>query len=133
VYDCAGKALQRKAALRELGNQLVEYNFRCFMQEVQEGRYFAIYGIGNYALRILNALRIIKCEGRILSMIVTEKGEENFFENIPIVTVDEFEDKKNTPVLIGTADKTQKEIFDILCEKGYRKIIMFQSEFFQII
>lgn len=133
VFVCAGKALQRKAALRELGNQLVEYNFRCFMQEVKEGRGFAIYGMGNYALRILNALRKIKCEGRILCMIVTEKSEEKFFEKIPVVTVDEFKDKKNTPVIIGTADKTQKEIFDILCEKGYRKIIVFQNEFFQII
>lgn len=133
VCVCAGKALQRKAALSELGNQLAEYNFRCFMQEVQEGRCFAIYGIGNYALRLLEALRKIKCESAILSMIVTEKSGKNFFEGIPIVTVDEFKDKKNTPVLIGTADKTQKEIFDILCEKGYRRIIMFRNEFFQII
>ena len=133
VCACAGKALQRKAALSELGNQLAEYNFRCFMQEVKEGSRFAIYGIGNYALRLLEALRRIKCERAILSMIVTEKSGENFFEGVPVVTVDEFMDKKDTPVIIGTADKTQKEIFDILCEKGYRKIIMFQNEFFQII
>ena len=133
VCACAGKALQRKAALRELGTKLVEYNFRCFMQEVREGKHFAIYGTGNYALRLLEALRGIDCERAVLNMIVTEKKESDFFEGISVVTADEFRDRKNTPVLIGTADKTQKEIFDILCDKGYRKIIMFQNDFFQII
>lgn len=133
VCVSAGRALQRKAALNELDNQLVEYNFHCFMQEVQEGRCFAIYGAGNYALRLLEAFRKIKCEEAVLSMIVTEKSEKSFFEGIPVVTVDEFKDKKNTPVIIGTADKNQKEIFDILCEKGYREIIVFRNEFFQFI
>lgn len=129
----AGRALQRKATLSELGNQLIEYNFHCFMQEVQEGRCFAIYGTGNCALRLLEALRKIRCERAISTMITTEKGKKDFFEGIPITTVDEFKDKKSMPVIIGTADKIQKEIFDILCEKGYRKIIVFRNEFFQII
>lgn len=133
VSDCAGRAIQRKTALGELGNRLTEYNFRCFMQEVKEGKHFAIYGTGNYAMRLLKALRRINCERTVLNMIVTEKSGSDFFEGIPVVTVDEFKDKKNTSVLIGTADKTQQEIVDILCDKGYRKIIIFRNEFFQMI
>jgi glycosyltransferase involved in cell wall biosynthesis len=133
VSDCAGRAIQRKTALGELGNRLTEYNFRCFMQEVKEGKHFAIYGTGNYAMRLLKALRRINCERTVLNMIVTEKSGSDFFEGIPVVTVDEFKDKKNTSVLIGTVDKTQQEIVDILCDKGYRKIIIFRNEFFQMI
>lgn len=40
------------------------------------------------------------------------------WERIPVVIADEFNDKKNAPVLIKTADKAQKEIFNTLCDKA---------------
>lgn len=133
VMDCVGEFFDFIRKRDGLDNPYTIYNFKCFINKVYQGQHFMIYGAGQVALRLIMQFKEINCADRIEKIVVTNKKEENILEDIPIISLNELIDGNELPVLIGVAEKTQLEIFHMLCKKGFTNIYIMQDEFWKYI
>lgn len=115
---------------------LAEYNFRSFIQSVHMGQHFVIYGAGKIAGSLLELFEEAGCRNRIETFIVTKTDSKSALAGIPVISVEEFQKRKDaleTPVLIGTAERMQLEIFQSLSEREFKNIYLLHSNLWRYI
>ncbi len=112
-----------------------EYDFQCFMKNVRDGVSFIIYGSGMVAQALIDRFRRLGYLEYVKKIAVTtiENLDINKIEGVPIVLIDDLIDEINTPVLIGVAEKTQMEIYNILTLKHFTNIHILMNSYWKYI
>lgn len=127
--------MQKIVKRDSFNNVLVLYNFQNFMKSIHEKNPFYIFGAGVYARRLIARFKEIGCFAMIEKVIVTKKTDKGIdsLEGIPIIQIDALEEIEDKPILIGTSEKMQMEVFQILCSKRYKNIVILQDIFWKYI
>lgn len=90
-----------------------------------EDNTFAIYGAGEIGKAIY--IQLLERGVRPSCFLVTEKGKESHIDNIPIYTIDEYEDNKQI-IIIGVNEELQNELVDNLIRRGFLFFCVYQEK-----
>ena len=98
--------------------------FRQLCGEISQYQEIYLYGVGLYAKMLYQKFKGIGWEIRIKAFIVSQKMTEKQFENVSIITFEQFKTlEQNGIIIIATGEQYREEIENILLKYNYKNYI----------
>lgn len=124
VLNCKDELIMHMLKLVRKQNQLLVKHYENVIERV-ENQAFVIYGAGDIGKKIYK--RLLKRNVRPSCFLVTKKGNENYIDDIPIYTLDEYSNKEQL-IIVGVDERLQNELVDNLVRRGFLSFCIYQRE-----
>lgn len=124
VLNCKDELIMYILKLVRMQSALLMKQYENVIEHV-ENQTFGIYGAGTIGKKIYK--RLLKRNVRPSCFLVTEKGTENYIDDIPIYTLDEYSNKGQL-IIVGVDKILQNELVDNLVKKGFLSFCIYQKE-----
>ena len=124
VLNCKDELIMHMLKLVRKQHQLLVKHYENVIERV-ENQAFVIYGAGDIGKKIYK--RLLKRNVRPSCFLVTKKGNENYIDDIPIYTLDEYSNKEQL-IIVGVDEKLQNELVDNLVKRGFLSFCIYQRE-----
>lgn len=131
LLKIAEEAMEKNRAMSCLSDSIFEYRFKHLIDEIHRGKMFYLYGAGNWGTRLVRKFKDIGVASKIKGIVVTEPNGKSELEGIPIISLDHLDVIHQSPILIAVTEKTQCEVYKILCNRDYQNVIFFRRKFWK--
>ncbi len=124
ILDCRYELISCMIMQIRRQYKLLMTQYENVMEHITD-RDFAIYGAGLVGKKIYQ--RLLNRNVHPSCFLVTEKGREEYIDDIPIISLNEYHDTRQM-VIIGVDDELQNELVDNLVSRGVLSFCVYQRE-----
>lgn len=94
------------------------------MEGLREWKEIAIYGKGNFALKIREFLQACKIDAVSVCLVTKKKDAGGMFMGLPVVEIDGWKPETDNPlILVAVRESSQEEVMQSLSLRGYRSFL----------